>query len=88
MSYREAYSGGQFGIKLDIISEGIAGAGAIHFKRPVRYIPSLAESILMTSKRHSYKMNVKLGADARENSPLIATTSLWTRAPITLSAMC
>jgi aldehyde oxidoreductase len=65
MSYREAYSGGQFGIKLDIISEGIAGAAAIHFKRPVRYIPGLTESMLMTSKRHAYKMDVKLGADAQ-----------------------
>jgi aldehyde oxidoreductase len=63
MSYREAYSGGQFGIKLDVISEGLAGAAAIHFKRPIRYIPSLAESMVMTSKRHAFKMNVKLGAD-------------------------
>ncbi len=67
MSYREAYTGGQFGIKIDVISEGIAGAGAIHFKRAIRYIPSLAESMLMTSKRHSFKMNVKLGADAKGN---------------------
>ncbi len=65
MSYREAYSGGQFGIKLDVISEGLAGAAAIHFKRPIRYIPSLAESMVMTSKRHAFKMNVKLGADAQ-----------------------
>ncbi|MGO9021003.1 MAG: molybdopterin-dependent oxidoreductase [Syntrophobacteraceae bacterium] len=65
MSYREAYTGGQFGIKIDVISEGIAGAAAIHFKRPIRYIPSLAESMLMTSKRHAYKMDVKLGADAQ-----------------------
>jgi aldehyde oxidoreductase len=64
MSYREAYSGGQFGIKIDVISEGIAGAAAIHFRRPVRYIPSLAESMLMSSKRHAFKMDVKLGADA------------------------
>jgi aldehyde oxidoreductase len=63
MSYREAYAGGQFGIKIDVISEGIAGAAAIHFKRPIRYIPSLAESMLMTSKRHAFKMDVKLGAD-------------------------
>ncbi|MHC1730381.1 MAG: molybdopterin-dependent oxidoreductase [Syntrophobacteraceae bacterium] len=65
MSYREAYSGGQFGIKIDVISEGIAGAAAIHFKRAIRYIPSLAESMLMTSKRHAYRMDVKLGADAQ-----------------------
>ena len=65
MKYIEAYSGGQFGIKIDVISEGIAGAAALHFRRPVRYIPSLAESMLMTSKRHAFKLNVKLGADER-----------------------
>lgn len=67
MSYREAYSGGQFGIKIDVISEGIAGAAALHFKRSVRYIPSLTESMLMSSKRHAFKMDVKLGADAQGN---------------------
>ena len=65
MAYIEAYSGGQFGIKIDIMSEGIAGAAAIRFKRAVRYIPSLAESILMTSKRHAFDMDVKLAADAQ-----------------------
>ncbi|MBI5592852.1 MAG: molybdopterin-dependent oxidoreductase [Deltaproteobacteria bacterium] len=65
MRYQEAYSGGQFGIKIDVISEGIAGAAALHFKRPVRYIPSLAESMLMSSKRHAFKMNVRLGADSQ-----------------------
>jgi aldehyde oxidoreductase len=65
MRYIEAFSGGQFGIKIDIISEGIAGAAAIHFKRPVRYVPSLAETFLMTSKRHPFDMQVKLAADAQ-----------------------
>ncbi|MFH0728269.1 MAG: molybdopterin cofactor-binding domain-containing protein [Pseudomonadota bacterium] len=65
MSYIEAHSGGQFGIKVDVISEGIAGAAAIHFNRSVRYIPSLAESMLMTSKRHAFQMRVKMGADAK-----------------------
>jgi aldehyde oxidoreductase len=64
MRYREAYSGGQFGIRIDVISEGIAGAAAIHFKRAVRYIPSIAESMLMSSKRHSFKMHVRMGADS------------------------
>jgi aldehyde oxidoreductase len=67
MRYVEAFSGGQFGIKIDVISEGIAGAAAIHFKRPVRYIPSLAESMLMTSKRHAFDMQVKLAADRQGN---------------------
>jgi aldehyde oxidoreductase len=67
MKYVEAYAGGQFGIKLDIMSEGVAGAAAIHFRRPIRYIPSLAESMLMNSKRHPFDMKVKLGADSEGN---------------------
>lgn len=61
--YIEAFVGGQFGIKVEIISEGIAAAAAIKFKRPVRYIPSLKESMLMTCKRFSYESKVKLAAD-------------------------
>ncbi len=64
MRYEEAYSGGQFGIKLEIITEGIAAAAALHFKQAVRYIPSLEESMLITSKRHPFDMNIKLGADS------------------------
>lgn len=67
MKYMEAYSGGQFGIKIDVISEGIAGAAAIHFKRAVRYIPSIAESMQMASKRHAFALDVKLGADEGGN---------------------
>ncbi len=63
--YLEAFTGGQFGIKIDIISEGIAGAAAIKFKRPVRYVPGLAENMVMTSKRHAFDMKVKLGADSK-----------------------
>ncbi len=63
MRYEEAFSGGQFGIKLEITSEGIAAAAAIHFRKPVRYIPSLVESMEMSSKRHPFDMKVKMGAD-------------------------
>ena len=63
MKYVEAFTGGQFGIKIDVISEGIAGAAAIVFKQAVRYVPSLAESMLMASKRHPFEMDVKFGAD-------------------------
>jgi aldehyde oxidoreductase len=63
MRYIEACSGGQFGIHIDVISEGIAGAAAIHFKRPVRYIAGLTESLQMTSKRHAFDMQVSLAAD-------------------------
>ncbi len=61
--YEEACSGGQFGIKAAITSEGISAAAALHFQRPVRYIPSLAESMLLTNKRHPFDMKVKLAAD-------------------------
>lgn len=65
--YEEAFSGGNFGQKLAMTSEAISGAAALHFRRPVRYIPSLTESMMMTSKRHSFAMKVKLacGADGR-----------------------
>ncbi len=62
--YEESFSGGQFGMKLEIFTEGIAAAAALKFNRPVRYIPSLAESMLMTSKRHPFDMQVRLGAKA------------------------
>ena len=62
--YEEAFSGGNFGQKLAMTSEAVSGAAALHFRRPVRYIPSLAESMLMSSKRHPFNMKVKLGASA------------------------
>ncbi len=65
--YKEPYSGGQFGIKASISSEGIAAAAAMHFKRPIRYIPTLAESMLITSKRHPFTMKTKLATDAKGN---------------------
>jgi aldehyde oxidoreductase len=62
--YREPYVGGQFGIKVVIVTEGIAAAAALHFKRPVRYVPSQMESMLISNKRHPFSMKIKLGADA------------------------
>jgi aldehyde oxidoreductase len=63
--YIEPYSGGQFGIKATISSEGIAAAAAMHWKRPVRYIPTLTESFFITSKRHPFSMKTRLAADAK-----------------------
>jgi len=65
MRYKEAFSGGQFGIKVWIITEAIAAAAALHFKRAVRYAPTMAESMLITTKRHAYDMDVKLAVDER-----------------------
>jgi aldehyde oxidoreductase len=64
MRYEEAYVGGQFGIKIDVTSEALAAAAALHFRRPVRYIPGLRESMLLTSKRHAFDMKVRIGGDA------------------------
>ena len=64
MRYREAFSGGQFGIKVWIITEAIAAAAALKFNRAVRYSPTMAESMLITTKRHAYpNMQVKFAAD-------------------------
>lgn len=62
--YKEAFTGGQFGIKIDLTSEHIAGAAALHFRKPVRYIPSTKESMQITTKRHPFDMKVRLGADS------------------------
>ncbi|MDQ1279146.1 MAG: aldehyde oxidoreductase [Thermoproteota archaeon] len=64
MRYIEAYSGGQFGIRSTITTEAVTAAAAVHFKRPIRYIPTLEESLLLTSKRHPYRQKVKLAVDA------------------------
>ncbi len=64
MRYKEAFSGGQFGIKVWIITEAIAGAAALHFNRAVRYAPTMAESMLITTKRHAYpSIKVKYATD-------------------------
>jgi aldehyde oxidoreductase len=62
--YLEAFAGGQFGIKLDLTSEALAAAAALHFQQAVRYIPSLTESMWMTPKRHPFRMKTRMGADA------------------------
>ncbi|MBI5571190.1 MAG: TusE/DsrC/DsvC family sulfur relay protein [Desulfomonile tiedjei] len=63
MRYEQGFVGGQFGMKMDITAEGLAAAAALHFKRPVRYVCSLAESMMITTKRHPFEMDVRLGAD-------------------------
>ncbi len=61
---KEPFVGGHFGIALTITSQAIAAAAAVYFKKAARYIPSLTESMLITSKRHPFSMKIKLGADA------------------------
>lgn len=62
--YVEAFSGGQFGQKSAIITEALAAAACVYFRRPIRYVPSLAESIFLSPKRHPYTMHIKMGADS------------------------
>ena len=61
---KEPFVGGQFGIKATITTEAITAAAAVHFKRPMRYVPTLKETIQLTNKRHPFAMNVKMGVDA------------------------
>ena len=63
MRYKEPYVGGQFGIKASVTSEAVTAAAALHFRRPIRYVPSMRESMLTTSKRHPYRGTLKLAAD-------------------------
>jgi|WetSurMetagenome_2_1015567.scaffolds.fasta_scaffold89409_2 aldehyde oxidoreductase len=51
--YKEPFVDGQFGIKASLSSEAITAAAALHFKRPIRYIPSLLESMYLTTKRQA-----------------------------------
>jgi aldehyde oxidoreductase len=62
--YKEAFVGGQFGIKANVSSEAVAAAAVVHFKKAVRYCPSLTESMWISSKRHPFNLKIKLGADA------------------------
>jgi aldehyde oxidoreductase len=88
IKYQEPFVGGQFGIKATISSEAIAAAAALYFKRPVRYIPSLTESMFISSKRHPFYMKVKLGADssghltAYKNEIIIDKGAYYLIAPI------
>ena len=63
MRYEEPFVGGHFGITADITSDGITAAAAVHFRRAIRYVPSLAESMAMTSKRCASELIMKTGAD-------------------------
>jgi aldehyde oxidoreductase len=71
--YEEPFVGGQFGMKTGFTTEGVAGAAALHFRRPVRYVCSLEESMQISSKRHPHVHRVCLGAD-REGKITAYTT--------------
>ena len=61
--YKEPFVGGQFGIKARVTTEAVTAAAALHFKRPIKYQPSMTESMQTTSKRHPYSAKLKMAAD-------------------------
>jgi aldehyde oxidoreductase len=63
MRYEQPFIGGQFGIKMDITTEGLAAIAALHVGRPVRYVCSLTEAMWITTKRHPFNMKLRLGAN-------------------------
>jgi aldehyde oxidoreductase len=85
MRYKEPFSGGQFGIKTWITSEAVTAAAAIHFKRPIRYIPTLEESILICNKRHAYHIQTKLVADAENHISALFCDWLMNKGAYTLN---
>ena len=79
--YEEPFVGGQFGMKTGFTTEGIAGAAALHFRRPVRYVCSLEESMQISSKRHPHVHKVRLGANEQGKIPPTRTTLTWKEGP-------
>lgn len=71
--YEEPFVGGQFGMKTGFTAEGLAGAAALHFRRPIRYVCSLEESMMISSKRHPHVHKICLGAD--RNGKITAYTT-------------
>lgn len=56
-------TGGGFGSKLDLTTQGFIGLALYHFGRPVRLIYSREEAFLATSKRHPFRIEMESGAD-------------------------
>ncbi|WP_142848640.1 molybdopterin cofactor-binding domain-containing protein [Telmatospirillum sp. J64-1] len=53
--------GGGFGGKEDMIYQGILALAAIKSRRPVRYVFTREESILVSAKRHPFVMRLRMG---------------------------
>ncbi len=54
--------GGAFGGKLDITIQVLLGLGALLTKRPFKITLSRSESLIMSTKKHAFKMHYKTGA--------------------------
>ncbi|MFZ5642436.1 MAG: molybdopterin-dependent oxidoreductase [Bacillota bacterium] len=56
--------GGAFGSKLDNTVEALVALGAYHLRRPVKITLSRGESLRMSTKRHPYWMDYRVGVDS------------------------
>ena len=63
IKYVQLTSGGHFGAKLEITAEGLAGAAALEFNRPVKLVYSMEETFMCNTKRHPFHMKAALGAN-------------------------
>jgi CO/xanthine dehydrogenase Mo-binding subunit len=59
--------GGGFGGKLDIATEAVAALGAYYLKRPVKVTLTREESLKLSTKRHSYYLDYRVGFDNAGN---------------------
>ncbi|KJS29523.1 MAG: aldehyde oxidase [Desulfatitalea sp. BRH_c12] len=60
----QATTGGGFGSKLDLNTQGFIGLALYHLKRAVRCVYTREEAYLATAKRHPLTIHMKTGADA------------------------
>ena len=63
-------TGGAFGSKLDLTTQGFIGLALYHFRRPVRLIYTREEAFQATSKRHPFRIEMESGAS--EEGKLLA----------------
>jgi len=58
-------AGGAFGSKLDNTVEALLALGAYHLRQPVKITLTREESMRVSTKRHPYQMDYRVGVDAR-----------------------
>ena len=56
--------GGAFGGKVDNTVEALVALGAYHLKRPVKIVLSRAESLKVSTKRHPFQIDYRMGFDS------------------------
>ncbi|MCF8144450.1 MAG: xanthine dehydrogenase family protein molybdopterin-binding subunit [Deltaproteobacteria bacterium] len=71
----QAATGGGFGSKLDLNTQGYIGLALYYLQRPVRHVYSREEVFLATAKRHPLIIRMKTGAD-REGRLLAMKTRI------------